>query len=172
MSVHRVLLVLACLVFSDRTWAQDAFLLVTVTRAPQITAAATGANALPSPEISRRLFPLDRRSRAFQAALPGLEGQQIVVRFIGVVLPNGLCAVANYQAIGLAAPQPGKPFGEGSSIEANRTGFALPLGGTTARSISAQGDHGQITYRLAFTAIKVFGAVPSEKDLERSGGWF
>ncbi len=160
---------LALALFGGAANAQEAFLLMTVNRISAASADSTGE--APANEVSRQLFPLGHRSHAYQAVLPGAEGQQVVVRFIGVLLPSGLCAVANYQALGLAAPRPGKPFGEGSTIEDNRFGFSLQLGGQVSRSISAQGDHGPINYRLVFTAIKVYGALPSEEK-RRSGGWF
>jgi hypothetical protein len=173
MSVLRLLLVLLFSAGVNHTFAQEALILVTVARAANgATTIASTPNAPLPAELARRLFPLDRRSHAFHAALPGAEGQQVLVRFNGVLLPNGLCAIADYQAFGLAAPEPGKPFGEGSTIASNRTGFSLRPGEQTARTISAQGDHGPIIYQLVFTAIKVHGAPESLKGLERSGGWF
>ncbi len=155
--------------FGGAANAQEALLLMTVNRVSEAPTGSAGEAA--ANEVSRQLFPLGHESHSYQAVLPGSEGQRVVVRFIGVLLPSGLCAVANYQVVGLAAPRPGKPFGEGSTIEDNRFGFSLELGGRVWRSISAQGDHGPINYRLVFTAIKVYGALPPEEK-RRRGGWF
>src|SRR5689334_21490190 len=78
--------------------------------------------------LGRRAFRLTARSHDFEAVADGLFGQQIVVRFTAVLLRDGWCAVADYAVFGLAKPGPGRPFGAGSTLQMNPTGFSLQPG--------------------------------------------
>jgi len=108
--------------------------------------------------LGRRPFRLIERSQDFEEVLGGISGQQIVVRFTAVVLSDNLCAVANFQAYGLAKPEPGRPFGAGSTLLSNPTGFSLEPGQQqVSRVVSATGENGTVDYTLSFNAVRVFG---------------
>jgi hypothetical protein len=121
--------------------------------------------------LGRRIFRLTRRSHDFELGLDGIRGQQIIVRFTAVVLPSGVCAVADYQAFGLAKPEPGRPFGAGSSLQVNATGFSIEPGQQVMRTISADTGSGTVVYRLEFGVLKVFGAKPEPVTHRLFEGW-
>jgi hypothetical protein len=108
--------------------------------------------------LGRTVFRLTSHSEDLEAGMDGIRGQQIIVRFTAVVLPSGFCAVANYEAYGLARPEPGRPFGAGSTLQANPAGFSVRPGKQVTRTISADTGSGVVVYRLDFSMLKVFGA--------------
>jgi hypothetical protein len=117
------------------------------------------------------MFRLTRRSQDFEVGLDGIRGQQIIVRFTAVVLPSGLCAVAGYEAFGLAKPEPGRPFGAGSSLQVNATGFSIEPGQQVMRTISADTGSGTVVYSLEFGVLRVFGAKPEPVTHRLFEGW-
>jgi hypothetical protein len=108
--------------------------------------------------LGRTMFRLTSRSQDLEAGMDGIRGQQIIVRFTAVVLPAGFCAVANYEAYGLARPEPGRPFGAGSTLQAKPAGFSVRPGKQVTRTISADTGSGMVIYRLDFSVLKVYGA--------------
>ena len=126
--------------------------------APGITESRRAGPDSGSVTLGRRPFLLIGRSQDFEEVLGGVFGQQIIVRFTAVVLSGDLCAVANFEAFGLAKPEPGRPFGAGSTLLSNPTGFALEPGQQqVSRVVSARSERGTVDYVLSFNAIKVFG---------------
>ncbi|HEY0793804.1 MAG TPA: hypothetical protein VGD78_22265 [Chthoniobacterales bacterium] len=125
---------------------------------PGLTESRQAVPNLGSVTLGRRPFRLIERSQDFEEVLRGISGQQIVVRFTAVVLSGNLCAVANFQAFGLAKPEPGRPFGAGSTLLSNPTGFSLELGQQqVSRVVSAISETGTVDYVLSFDAVRVFG---------------
>jgi hypothetical protein len=121
--------------------------------------------------LDRSILRLTRRSQDVEVGLNGTQGQQVLVRFTAVVLPNGFCAVANYAAFGLARPEPGRPFGAGSSIQMNTTGFSIEPGEQVRRMISAVSGSGTVIYTLEFRVLKVFGGEPRAVKHKLFEGW-
>jgi len=121
--------------------------------------------------LGRIMFRLTSHSQDLEGGLDGIQGQQIIVRFTAVVLPAGFCAVANYEAYGLAKPEPGHPFGAGSTLQANPTGFSVEPGKQITRTISADTGSGAVVYRLDFSVLKVFGAKPGPVRHRPFEGW-
>jgi len=124
---------------------------------PGLTGPRSAAPVSGSVTLGRRAFRLTGRSHDFEAVVGGILGQQIIVRFTAVVLPAGLCAVANYEAFGLAKPEPGRPFGAGSTLQVHQPSFAIGPGQKVARVVSANSELGTVVYTLSFSAVKVFG---------------
>lgn len=121
--------------------------------------------------LGRRMFRLTSRSQDLEAGLDGVEGQQIIVRFTAVVLSPGFCAVANYEAFGLARPEPGRPFGAGSTLESNAGGFSIQPGKQVIRTISADTGSGTVIYRLEFSVLKLFGGQSGPVGHHLFEGW-
>lgn len=121
--------------------------------------------------LGRTMFRLTSHSQDLEAGLDGVRGQQIIVRFTAVVLPPGFCAVANYEAYGLAKPEPGRPFGAGSTLQTNPAGFSVEPGKQVTRTISADTGSGVVVYRLDFSVLKVFGARPGPVRHHLFEGW-
>jgi hypothetical protein len=121
--------------------------------------------------LDRSIFRLTRRSQDVEVGLNGTQGQQVLVRFTAVVLPNGFCAVADYAAFGLAKPEPGHPFGAGSSIQMNTSGFSIEPGEQVRRMISAASRSGTVNYTLEFRMLKVFGGEPRPVKHKLFEGW-
>jgi hypothetical protein len=121
--------------------------------------------------LGRMMFRLTSHSQDLEAGLDGIRGQQIIVRFTAVVLPPGFCAVANYEAYGLARPEPGRPFGAGSTLQANPAGFSVEPGKQVTRTILANTGSGTVIYRLDFSVLKVFGAKSGPVRHHLFEGW-
>ena len=128
----------------------------------------SGADLVP---LGRMVFRLTSHSQDLEAGLDGIRGQQIIVRFTAVVLPVGFCAVGNYEAYGLAKPEPGRPFGAGSTLQANPAGFSIEPGKQVTRTISADTGSGAVIYRLDFSVLKVFGAKSGPVRHRLFEGW-
>lgn len=129
---------------------------------------ASRADLIP---LGRTMFRLTSHSQDLEAGMDGIRGQQIIVRFTAVVLPAGFCAVGNYEAYGLAKPEPGRPFGAGSTLQANPAGFSIEPGKQVARTISADTGSGAVIYRLDFSVLKVFGAKSGPVKHRPFEGW-
>lgn len=121
--------------------------------------------------LGRRAFRLTGRSQDLEAVAGGIFGQQIIVRFTAVVLPTGLCGITNYEAFGLAKPEPGRPFGAGSTLQVYHSGFAIEPGRQVSQTVWADSDAGTVVYTLSFTASKVFGAKPGVARPRSFEGW-
>jgi hypothetical protein len=161
--------------------ALEALLVVTLSTRAGRAAANTGpvassdARGLPPDAdlipLGRTTFRLTSRSQDLETGMDGIQGQQIIVRFTAVVLPPGFCAVANYEAYGLAKPEPGRPFGAGSTLQVNPAGFSVKPGKQVTRTISADTGSGVVSYRLDFSVLKVFGAKPGPVKPRLFEGW-
>ncbi|MBV9998281.1 MAG: hypothetical protein JO015_04115 [Verrucomicrobia bacterium] len=155
--------------------AVEALLVVTLsTRAASPVASSEDQVSPPDTALiplGRTMFRLTSHSQDLEAGLDGVRGQQIIVRFTAVVLPPGFCAVANYEAFGLAKPEPGRPFGAGSTLQANPAGFSVEPGKQVTRMISADTGSGAVVYRLEFSVLKVFGARSGPVKPRLFEGW-
>jgi hypothetical protein len=161
--------------------AVEALLVVTLSTRAAGPAGNTGAvtssedqGSLPDSALvplGRTMFRLTSHSQDLEAGMDGIRGQQIIVRFTAVVLPPGFCAVANYEAYGLAKPEPGHPFGAGSTLQANPAGFSVEPGKQVTRTISADTGSGAVVYRLDFSVLKVFGARSGPTKPHFFEGW-
>ncbi|MBV9489063.1 MAG: hypothetical protein JO069_04970 [Verrucomicrobia bacterium] len=145
-----------------------------VAPAPPGAAPSEAGRATPqaaATSLGRRAFRLTRRSQDFEAVADGILGQQVVVRFTAALLPAQLCAITSYEAFGLAKPEPGRPFGAGSTLQANQTGFAFEPGQQVERTVTAGSEAGTVIYVLDFTALKVFGNEPKRRAPHLFDGW-
>ncbi len=99
-------------------------------------------------------FQLSSKFQDFAPVIAGLEGQRVSLRFTAVVLPNGDCAVTQFQAVGLVRASRSRLGPVGSSLMASGSGFTVAPGRRIPQSVSAQFEGGKVIYYLIFSAAK------------------
>lgn len=101
-------------------------------------------------QLGRKWFRVNSTEQNLQTDLNGLAGQRVAVSFTASVLPNGVCAVTNFQALASATNK--QPFAPGSSQVSSIGGFTISPGQRMAQPLSASSDTGRVTYYLIFSA--------------------
>jgi hypothetical protein len=103
-------------------------------------------------QLDRKWFQITPTAQDLKADLNGIGSQRVAVSFTVSVLPNGDCAVTNFQALALATKK--QLFAPGSSQVSSIGGFTVSPGKRVAQSLTALSDAGQVTYYLIFSAAK------------------
>jgi hypothetical protein len=114
------------------------------------TAAITGGIQ----ELQGKSFQISSKVQDFAPVIAGLEGQRVSVRLTAIALPNGACAVTQFQAFGLAKTSRSQVGPVGSSVVVSRSGFTVAPGQRLPQSVSAQFEGGRVIYYLIFSAAK------------------
>jgi hypothetical protein len=105
-------------------------------------------------QLQSKAFQIKSGSGDFQAVIPGVEGQRVELSFTGTVLPNGSCAVTDFQA-GAASESPtGNVLPSNSSQTMSRGGFTVAPGQKISQSVSVEFKGSLILYYLIFSAAK------------------
>jgi len=105
-------------------------------------------------QLQSKAFQVKSGSRDFQAVVPGVEGQRVELSFTGTVLPNGSCAVTDFQVGAASESSSGNVLPTNSSQTMSRGGFTVAPGQKISQSVSVQSKGGQIFYFLIFSAAK------------------
>jgi hypothetical protein len=105
-------------------------------------------------QLQSKAFQIKSGSGDFQAVIPGVEGQRVELSFTAAVLPNGECAVANFQLGAAAESSRGNALPSDSSQTMNRGGFAVAPGQRVTQWVSALSGAGTVFYYLIFSAAK------------------
>ena len=105
-------------------------------------------------EIQGRTFQIQSASRVFQAVIPGVNGQRVELSFTAAVLPNGGCAVTDFQLGAASEPSGGNVLPSNSSQTMSRGGFTVAPGQRIPQSVSVSFRGGLIFYYLIFSATK------------------
>jgi hypothetical protein len=105
-------------------------------------------------ELQGKSFQISSRVQDFAPVIAGLEGQRVSVRLTAIALPNGACAITQFQASGLAKTSSNQLGQVGSSVVASRSGFTVAPGQRIPQSVSAQSEDGRVIYYLIFSAAK------------------
>jgi hypothetical protein len=103
-------------------------------------------------QLDRKWFQITPTAQDLKADLNGIGSQRVAVSFTVSVLPNGDCAVTNFQALALATNK--QLFAPGSSQVSSIGGFTVSPGKRVTQSLTALSDAGQVTYYLIFSAAK------------------
>jgi hypothetical protein len=105
-------------------------------------------------ELQGKSFQLSSKFEDFAPVIAGLEGQRVSVRFTPTALPNGACAVTQFQAFGLPRASSSQLGPVGSSIVVSRSGFTVAPGQRIPQPVKAQSEGGRVIYYLIFSAAK------------------
>ena len=103
-------------------------------------------------QLDRKWFQITPSGQYFRADLNSIGNQRVAVSFTVSVLPNGDCAVTNFQALALASNK--QLFAPGSSQVSSIGGFTVSPGKRVTQSLTAISDAGQVIYYLIFSAAK------------------
>ena len=105
-------------------------------------------------QLQSKTFQIKSGSGDFQAVIPGVKGQRIELSFTAAVLPNGQCAVTDFQLGAASETSGGNALPSDSSQIMNRGGFALAPGQRVPQWISVVSGAGAVVYYLIFSAAK------------------
>ena len=105
-------------------------------------------------QLQSKAFRVKSRFADFQAVIPGVEGQRVELSFTGTLLPNGTCAVTDFQLGAASESSTGNVLPSNSSQTMSRSGFTVAPGQKISQSVSVQSKGGQIFYFLIFSAAK------------------
>ena len=103
-------------------------------------------------QLDRKWFQINSTGQDLKTDLNGLGGQRVAVSFTVSVLPNGDCAVTNFQALASATNK--QSFAPGSSQVSSIGGFKISPGQRIAQFVTASSETGTVTYYLIFSAAK------------------
>lgn len=124
---------------------------------PFIEAIVSGQQKSLPPDVQQlqsKAFQIKSGSGDFQAVIPGVEGQRIELSFTAAVLPNGQCAVTDFQLGAASESSSGNALPSESSQTMNRGGFAVAPGQRVPQWVSTQSGAGAVFYYLIFSAAK------------------
>ena len=107
--------------------------------------------------LQGKSFQISSKFQNFAPVVAGVEGQKVSMQFTVAVLSNGICAVTQYRAMGLATTSKGQTSPIGSSQTVSRGGFRVTPGSRVVQSVSAQSGGGTVVYYLIFSAVKGIG---------------
>ena len=105
-------------------------------------------------QVQGKAFQLKSASRDFQAVIPGVDGQRVELSFAATILPNGKCAVTDFQVGAVSESSRGNALPSNSSQTMSRGGFTVAPGQRIPQSVSVKFKGGIIFYYLIFSAAK------------------
>jgi hypothetical protein len=105
-------------------------------------------------QLQSKAFQIKSGSGDFQAVIQGVEGQRIELSFTAAVLPNGQCAVTDFQLGAASESSTGNALPSDSSQTMNRGGFAVAPGQRVPQWVSTASGAGAVFYYLIFSAAK------------------
>lgn len=108
-------------------------------------------------QLQSKAFQIKSGSGDFQAVIPGVEGQRIELSFTAAVLPNGECALTDFQLGAASESSGGNLLPADSSQTMNRGGFAVAPGQKVPQWVSTAYGDGAVFYYLIFSAAKGVG---------------
>jgi hypothetical protein len=97
-------------------------------------------------QLQGKTFQIQSASRDFQAVIPGVDGQRVELSFTAVVLPNGGCAVTDFQLGAASESSGGNVLPSNSSQTMSRGGFTVAPGQRIPQSVSVTFRGGLIFY--------------------------
>jgi hypothetical protein len=165
----RLALIIGLMIVGSPLFAADNLLIIDVyarivpqgaaepIRDPFIDAIVNGKQKpLPSDfqQLQSKAFQIKSGSGDFQAVIPGVEGQRIELSFTAAVLPNGECAVTDFQLGAASESSRGDALPSDSSQTMNRGGFAVAPGKRVPQWVSTMFGAGAVVYYLIFSAAK------------------
>jgi len=103
-------------------------------------------------EIQGKTFRIESASRDFQAVILGVDGQRVELSFTAAVLPNGGCAVTDFQLGAASESSRGNVLPSNSSQMMSCGGFTVAPGQRIPQSVSVKFRGGLIFYYLLFSA--------------------
>ena len=86
--------------------------------------------------------------------IPGVDAQRVELSFTAAVLPNGKCAVTDFQLGAASESSRGNTLPSNSSQTMSRGGFTVMPGQRIPQSVSVTFRGGLIFYYLIFSAAK------------------
>jgi hypothetical protein len=101
-----------------------------------------------------KTFQIRSASRDFRAVIQGVDDQRIALSFTAAVVPNGGCAVTNFQLEAASESSSGNVLPSNSSQTMSRGGFTVALGQRIPQSVSVKFRGGIIFYYLIFSAAE------------------
>jgi hypothetical protein len=105
-------------------------------------------------QVQGKVFQIKSVSRDFQAVIPGVDAQRVELSFAAAVLPNGKCAVTDFQLGAASESSIGNALPSNSSQTMSRGGFTVAPGQRIPQSVSVKFKGGLIFYYLIFSAAK------------------
>ena len=105
-------------------------------------------------QLQGKTFQIRSVSRDFQAVIPGVDDQRVELSFTAAVLPNGGCAVTDFQLGAASESSRGNVLPSNSSQTMSRGGFTVAPGQRIPQSVSVSFRGGLIFYYLIFSATK------------------
>ena len=105
-------------------------------------------------QVQGRTFQIKSASRNFQGVIPGVDAQRVELSFTAAVLPNGKCAVTDFQLGAASESSRGNALPSNSSQTMSRGGFMVAPGQKIPQSVSVEFKGGIIFYYLVFSAAK------------------
>ncbi len=105
-------------------------------------------------QVQGKTFHIKSVSRDFQGVIPGVDAQRVELSFTAAVLPNGKCAVTDFQLGAASESSRGNALPSNSSQTMTRGGFMVAPGQRIPQSVSVAFKGGIIFYYLVFSAAK------------------
>jgi hypothetical protein len=125
---------------------------------PFIEAVANGKQEpLPAgvEQVQGKAFQIQSASHDFEAVIPGVDGKRVELSFTAVVLPNGGCAITDFQLGAASESSMGDVLPSNSSQTISRGGFTVAPGQRMPQSVSGKFRGDLIFYYLIFSAQRV-----------------
>jgi hypothetical protein len=105
-------------------------------------------------QLQGKAFQIQSASHDFQAVIAGVDGQRVEPSFTAAVLPNGGCAVTDFQLGAASESARGNVLPSNASRTMSRGGFTVAPGQRIPQSASVKFRGGIIFYDLIFSAAK------------------
>jgi len=105
-------------------------------------------------QLQGKTFQIRSASRDFHAVIQGVDAQRVELSFTAAVLPNGGCAVTDFQLGAASESSRGNVLPSNSSQTMSRGGFTVVPGQGIPQSVSVKFRGGIIFYYLIFWAAE------------------
>ena len=105
-------------------------------------------------QLQEKAFQIQSASRDFEAVIPGVDTQRVELSFTAAILPNGSCAVTDFQLGAASESSTGNLLPSNASQTMSRGGFTVAPGQRIPQSVSVKFRGGLIFYYLIFSAAK------------------
>ena len=105
-------------------------------------------------QVQGKTFQIKSASRDFQGVTPGVDAQRVELSFTAAALPNGKCAVTDFQPGAASESLRGNALPSNSSQTMSRGGFMVAPSQRIPQSVSVEFKGGIIFYYLVFSVAK------------------